>query len=104
MDKIELLLPKVKANLIIPHDEDNEIITDCILAAIDYAEGYQHVVYGEDDKLPPATVQGVVMLASHFFESRDGATAGFFADKSNAAAQVWQAVNRLFSMNKRWSV
>jgi hypothetical protein len=104
MDKVEYLLPKVKANLIIPHDEDNDIITDCILAAIDYAEGYQHVVYGEDEKLPPATVQGIVMLASHFYESRDGSTAGFFADYAGAAGQVWNACNRLFSMNKRWSV
>jgi hypothetical protein len=40
------------------------------------------------------------MLSSHFYESRDGSTGGFFADNPNSAAQVWQAVNRLLALNK----
>ena len=104
MGKVEKLLPRVKANLIISHDEDDDLICECIRAAIDYAEGYQHLVYSEDEEMPPATEQGVIMLSSHFFESRDGSTGGFFADNTNAAGQVWQSVNRLLAMNKRWSV
>ena len=31
--------------------------------------------------MPPTTEQAVIMLSSHFYESRDGSTGGFFADK-----------------------
>jgi len=44
------------------------------------------------------------MLSSHFYESRDGSTGGFFADNTNAATQVWQTVHRLLAMNKAWQV
>ena len=36
------LLPKVKANLILTHDEDNELLLSYIKAAVSYAESYQH--------------------------------------------------------------
>ena len=97
--KMKSLLLNVKANLILQHDEDDIILLGYIAAAIDYAENYQKQNYGRR-KLPPATEQAVVMLASHFYESRDGSTGGFFADNTNAAAQVWQTVNRLLAMNK----
>ena len=35
------------------------------------------------------------MLASHFYESRDGSTGGFFADNMQAGQQVWNTVNTL---------
>ena len=37
----------------------------------------------------------VIMLSSHFYESRDGSTGGFFADNTGAAQQVWNTVNLL---------
>lgn len=101
MDKTLELLPKVKANLILTHDEDDELLCGFIRAAIDYAEGYQKVEYG-DDPLPPATEQAVIMLSSHFHESRDGSTGGFFSDSVAASSQVWTAVNRLLLMSKTW--
>ena len=97
------LLAKVKNNLILAHDEDDELLKGYIIAAVDYAEGYQKIKYGKK-AMPPATEQAVIMLSSHFYESRDGSTAGFFADSIGAAAQVWTAVNRLLLMNKRWEV
>ena len=105
-DKTETLLKKVKANLILEHDEDDELILGYITAALDYAESYQHLpegYYSEND-IPPSTEQALLMLASHFYESRDGSTGGFFADNVNAAAQVWQTANRLLVMNKVWHV
>jgi hypothetical protein len=48
------------------------------------------------------TEQAVIMLASHFYESRDGATAGFFADSVPAGQQVWNTVNLLLRMHKNW--
>lgn len=97
------LLPKVKANLILQHGEDDELLRGYIAAAIDYAEGYQKVKYGENP-LPAATEQAIIMLSSHFYESRDGSTAGFFADSVNASSQVWTTCNRLLLMNKNWEV
>jgi uncharacterized phage protein (predicted DNA packaging) len=101
--KMRAMLKKVKANLILQHDEDDELLLGYIAAALGYAESYQKLKYGRK-KLPPSTEQAVVMLASHFYESRDGSTAGFFADYIGSAPQVWQAVNRLLAMEKRWEM
>ena len=40
------LLEKVKANLILEHDEDDELLQQYIDAAVSYAEGYQHLTVG----------------------------------------------------------
>ncbi len=37
--------------------------------------------------MPPTTEQAVIMLSSHFYESRDGSTGGFFADNVQAGQQ-----------------
>ena len=97
------LLKKVKANLLLQHDEDDALLLGYIAAALDYAESYQKIQYGRR-KLPPATEQAVVMLSSHFYESRDGGTGGFFSDYVGSVGNVWQAVNRLLLMEKRWDV
>lgn len=47
--------------------------------------------------MSPATEQAVIMLSSHFYESRDGSTAGFFADNVQASDRVWNTVNTLFT-------
>ena len=44
------------------------------------------------------------MLSSHFYESRDGSTGGFFADNVQAAKQVWDAVNTLLRLDREWTV
>lgn len=101
------LLTKVKANLIITHDEDNSLLENLIKSAIDYAESFQHIEngsYAASKPMPPATEQGVIMLASHFYESRDGSTAGFFADNAQGGQQVWEAVNNLLRMGREWKV
>ena len=50
------------------------------------------------------TEQAIIMLASHFYESRDGSTAGFFSDNVNASSQVWNTVNLLLRLDRRWQV
>ena len=102
-DLAEQLLRRAKENLIVTHDEDNALIRGFILSAIDYAEGYQKRSY-KHEKMPPATEQAVIMLSSHFYESRDGSTAGFFAGNVGAAKQVWDAVHRLLMTGKRWEI
>jgi len=101
-----LLLSKVKANLILEHDADDALLLGFIRAALSYAESYQHRAAGFYAKhpLPPTSEQAVVMLASHFFESRDGSTAGFFGDSVQAGRQVWDTVNMLLRLERRWTV
>ena len=48
----------------------------------------------------PTTKQAVIMLSSHFYESRDGSTGGFFSDNVQASQQVWNVVNMLLRLNK----
>ena len=84
---METLLEKVKANLILNHSEDNDLLLTYISAAVSYAESYQHIPEGfyKENPMPPTTEQAVIMLSSHFYESRDGSTGGFFADNTGAA-------------------
>ena len=100
------LLEKVKANLILDHSEDDELLEGYITAAVSYAESYQHVPAGyyAENPMPPTTEQAVVMLASHFYESRDGSTAGFFADSVQAGQQVWHTVDLLLRLDRDWKV
>ena len=100
--KTKKLLEKVKSNLILQHDEDDALLLGHIAAAVSYAEAYQHRAAGyyAKAKMAPTTEQGVIMLSSHFYEARDGSTGGFFGDNTNAAANVWQAVNRLLVLER----
>lgn len=100
------MLEKVKKNLILEHDEDDELLGMYITAAVAYAEEYQHLdkgYYSEND-MSETTEQAVIMLASHLYESRDGSTAGFFADNVQAAQQTWSTVNLLLRLNRDWKV
>ena len=98
------LLEKVKANLILEHDVDDELLQQYIAAAVSYAESYQHLTSGtyEAAVMPPTTEQAVIMLASHFYESRDGSTGGFFADNVQAGQQIWDTVNTLLRLDRLW--
>ena len=98
------LLPKVKANLILEHDADDGLLQAYITAAVSYAESYQHIqeAWYTDHPMPPTTEQAVIMLSSHFYESRDGSTAGFYADNVQAGQQVWNTVNLLLRINRDW--
>ena len=100
------LLTKVKQNLILEHSADDELISGFITAAVSYAESYQHIEQGyyTNNPMPPTTEQAVIMLSSHFYESRDGSTGGFFADNVQAAKQVWDAVNTLLRLDREWKV
>jgi uncharacterized phage protein (predicted DNA packaging) len=100
------LLDKVKANLILEHDADDELLQQYIAAAISYAESYQHLTAGTSEVagMPPTTEAAVIMLASHFYESRDGSTGGFFADNVQAGQQVWNTVNTLLRLDRDWKV
>lgn len=101
-----MLIEKVKANLILEHNEDDELLESYISASTAYACGYQHKPpdFYEKNTMPPTTEQAVIMLASHFYESRDGSTGGFFSDNVNASEQVWNTVNLLLRLERDWSV
>ncbi len=103
---MSVLLDKVKANLILEHDQDDQLLESYLAAAISYAESFQHYPAGyySGVLMPPTTEQAVIMLASHFYESRDGSTGGFFADNVQAAQQVWNTVNLLLRLDREWKV
>ena len=100
------LLEKIKKNLILQHDNDDELLQTYIAAAVSYAESYQHLPenFYADNQMPPTTEQAVIMLSSHFYESRDGSTGGFFSDNVQAGQQVWNAVNLLMRLDRDWKV
>ena len=100
------LLEKVKANLILEHSADDELLGLYITAAVSYAESYQHIAEGyySDHSMPATTEQAVIMLSSHFYESRDGSTGGFFSDNVQAGQQVWNTVNLLLRLDRDWKV
>ena len=77
-----------------------------INAAVSYAESYQHLEQGyyTDNPMSATTEQAVIMLSSHFYESRDGSTGGFFGDNVQAGKQVWDTVNMLLRLDRRWIV
>ncbi|WP_418790917.1 head-tail connector protein [Phosphitispora sp. TUW77] len=106
MALVDELLPKVKANLILEHDRDDSLLEGYIKAAISYAESYQHLSEGyyAESSMLPTTEQAVIMLSGHFYESRDGSTAGFFSDNVQASQQVWNTVNLLLRLDRRWGV
>lgn len=100
------LLEKVKANLILEHGADDELLQMYIATAISYAESYQHLEknFYTNNQMPPTTEQAVIMLSSHFYESRDGSTGGFFSDNVQAGQQVWNTVNLLLRLDRDWKV
>ena len=100
------LLPKVKENLILTHADDDDLLLRPIAAAVNYAESYQHIAEGyyTENSIPAATEQAVIMLVSNWYESRDGSTAGFFADSVQASQQVWNTVNMLLRLDRLWGV
>jgi hypothetical protein len=71
------LLSKVKANLILEHDADDELLQQYIAAAVSYAESYQHLTAGtyEAAVMPPTTEQAVIMLALTFTRAGTAARA-----------------------------
>lgn len=103
---MEELLTKVKQNLILEHTADDVLLKSYITAAVSYAESYQHIPEGyyKSNPMPPTTEQAVIMLSSHFYESRDGSTGGFFADNVQAGQQVWNTVNLLLRLDRNWLV
>lgn len=103
---MDALLERVKQNLILTHSEDDGLLKGYITAATAYAESYQHIAEGyyKDHPMPPTTEQAVIMLSSHFYESRDGSTGGFFQDNPQAAQQVWNTVNLLLRLDRDWKV
>ena len=105
MDRTELL-DKVKQNLIIDHAADDALLIGYITAAISYAEAYQHLEpgYYNENAMSAHTEQGVIMLVTHFYESRDGGSGGFFSGTTASAQEVWNAVHLLLRLDRDWKV
>ena len=103
---------EVKANLILEGTDDDALISRYISAAVSYAEAYQHLPDGyysggcacEGHEMKPRTAQAVIVLASHYYESRDLGTGGYFGNRSDAAARTMEAVDDLLRLDRDWKV
>ncbi|MDR1409973.1 MAG: head-tail connector protein [Oscillospiraceae bacterium] len=100
------LLVRVKTNLILETNEDDELLKLIIESAVDYAETRLNVrvKYGSLRQIPLRVRQAIVMLASHWYESRDGSTGGFYADNPAASTKTMEAVNNLLDSARRHSL
>jgi len=100
------MLRRAKENMIVGHNRDDQLIEELIRSAVSYAEEYQHLEEGryERKKMPKTTEQAVIMLTSHWYESRDGGTAGFFGDNVSASSNIMETVNALLIRNRVWEV
>ena len=100
------LLERVKLNMVLQHDADDDLIMGFIISAVSYAETKQKKPDGTYGRIlmSPVTEQAVIILASHLYESRDGSTGGFFADSAFAGERSWITVDKLLMMDKDWKV
>ena len=100
------MLDQLKQNLVLHDDSDDDFLRELLAASVRYAEKYQHVGAGfyATHPMPPTTRQAVIMLASHWYESRDGGTAGFFGDSPAAAEHVMKSVDNLLTCEQEWVV
>src|SRR5699024_7509206 len=100
------LLAKVKANLILQHDKDDALIEMYITAAISYAASYQHIKEGtyKNENMHATTEQSIIMLASHFYDSRDGSTGVLCANSALDGEHVLKTVNLLLRLDRDWKV
>lgn len=105
-------LTEVKNNLIINDTSDDTFLGTLINAAVSYAEAYQHLpdgyyttaVDGEIPEMPVRTKQAVIMLVTHWYESRDGGSGGYFGDNSNIAERSMEAIKLLLILDRDWKV
>lgn len=100
------MLDQLKKNLVLQGDTEDAFLRELLAASVHYAESFQHVGLGyyATNPMAPATRQAIIMLASHWYESRDGSTGGFFADSPSAADQVQKCVNNLLACGKEWLI
>jgi hypothetical protein len=103
----EELLPSVKANLQIEDDADDTLLLELIGDAVSYAEDRQNKrpgTYCALRDLPRSAKRAVILLVSHWYESRDGGTGGYYASTPAAAEQVMKAVSDLLRLKREMTV
>ena len=86
---MEILLTKVKKNLILTHSDDDSLLEGFITAATSYAESYQKKPeeYYKENPMHPTTEQAIIMLSSIFMKAGMEARVVF-------SPIVWQPVSR----------
>lgn len=100
------LLALLKQNLVLSHEEDDALLIHFLKAASAYACGFQHLPanYYDTHPMGKVTEQGILLLATHLYESRDASSAGFFQNQPAAAKQTWEAIHRLLIVDRDWKV
>lgn len=100
------MLEQLKANLIKEDNADDDLLREILAAAVNYAENVQNLGEGyyAEHSMSSSTRQAIIMLASHWYESRDGGTGGFFQNTPAAAESVRKAVDDLLKCTKDWKI
>ena len=101
------LLTKVKANLILEHTADDALAFRVTSPPLFHTRRVISTSRREPIGTRPCRrprSRPIIMLASHFYESRDGGTGGFFSNTIGSAQQVWNTVNLLLRLDRNWQV
>ena len=100
------MFEQLKQNLFPKEEKDEDLLRGLLAAAVNYAEKQQNLDdgYYATHQMAETTRQAVIMLASHWYESRDGGTGGFFANTPAAAESVRKAVDSLLALGRTWKI
>jgi hypothetical protein len=81
MVTVMTLFEKVKANLILEHERDDELLQMYINTAIAYAESYQHLPEGHysENEMPPTTAFKFDITFSKTISPPDSSTFGIIS-------------------------
>ena len=99
------LLEKIKKNLILEHDEDDDLIRSYITAAVSLCRSYQHLEAGTYTE-NPMHLQPNRRLSCYAATSmnQEMVLRVAFADNTSAGEQVWNTVNLLLRLDRNWKV
>lgn len=67
-------IAEAKAHLRVDHNADDALIDGYLVAAAEWFENETRRKFAEMTEVPQLLKQGVLMLAAHYYEAREGAT------------------------------
>ena len=111
MAKVEMKMPEEFLLKISKLGSDFDSVADTVLQAggevvLKKVKSNLSSVIGRGTKFKSRTtgeLEGALGLSPSKL-NRDGSTGGFFADNTGAAQQVWNTVNLLLRLDRRWQV
>ncbi|HEV2294088.1 MAG TPA: head-tail connector protein [Tepidisphaeraceae bacterium] len=69
-----VILAEAKAHLRIDHADDDATLSSYLVAATEWFQNETRLNFAEMDEVPQLLKQGILLLAGHWYESREAAT------------------------------